>query len=216
LAANLAVHQPEKIRAGETEALLRKLAPDCIVIIAYGQIIPRGCSPFQNWAGLICTLPWQSERMAVTPVVMVNTRTRSDAPCASDCAGCVQINPAQFWNGEQPRGDNLSVSDDDNTIGSQFPQQRLCFPCPNLFRLMNGKIGRQRCFLYRRKETSWPRPRGRSGCVIAARISKSDCARRCLSVGTANEGVPQKNNSHHQFTAAAKRPTPALTTRPVS
>src|SRR5258707_7781448 len=41
-------------------------------------------------------------------------------------------------------------------------------------------------------ETSCPRPRGRSGCVIAARISKSDCARRCLSVGTANEGVPQK------------------------
>src|SRR5712664_5033240 len=40
LAAKLAVHQPEKIRASESEALLRKLAPDCIVIIAYGQIIP--------------------------------------------------------------------------------------------------------------------------------------------------------------------------------
>src|SRR5258708_99682 len=42
------------------------------------------------------------------------------------------------------------------------------------------------------KETSCPRPRGRSGCVITPTISKSDCARRCLSVGTANEGVPQK------------------------
>src|SRR5258707_3149390 len=42
------------------------------------------------------------------------------------------------------------------------------------------------------KEISCPRPRGRSGCVITPTISKSDCARRCLSVGTANEGVPQK------------------------
>src|SRR5437879_448227 len=41
-------------------------------------------------------------------------------------------------------------------------------------------------------ETSCPRPRGRSGCVIALIISMSGCASRCLSVGTANEGVPQK------------------------
>src|SRR5256886_17141924 len=41
-------------------------------------------------------------------------------------------------------------------------------------------------------ETLCPRPRGRSGCVITPTISMSGCARRCLSVGTANEGVPQK------------------------
>ncbi len=40
LAAGIPVHQPEKIRAPESETLLRSLAPDCIVIIAYGQIIP--------------------------------------------------------------------------------------------------------------------------------------------------------------------------------
>src|SRR5271155_4752873 len=40
LAANLAVHQPEKIRAPESQSLLESLAPDAIVIIAYGQIIP--------------------------------------------------------------------------------------------------------------------------------------------------------------------------------
>src|SRR6267143_3469305 len=42
------------------------------------------------------------------------------------------------------------------------------------------------------KEISPPRPRGRSGCVITPTISKSFCARRCFSAGTANEGVPQK------------------------
>src|SRR6266403_5038298 len=47
-------------------------------------------------------------------------------------------------------------------------------------------------FFTAEKETSCPRPRGRSGCVITPTISKSDCARRCLSVGTANKGVPQK------------------------
>jgi len=40
LAANLPVHQPEKIRAPEVQLLLERLAPDVIVIIAYGQIIP--------------------------------------------------------------------------------------------------------------------------------------------------------------------------------
>src|SRR5215468_8303041 len=39
-AAHLPVHQPEKIRAPEVQELLEKLAPDVIVIIAYGQIIP--------------------------------------------------------------------------------------------------------------------------------------------------------------------------------
>jgi methionyl-tRNA formyltransferase len=40
IAANVPVHQPEKIRSPEAQDLLQKLAPDCIVIIAYGQIIP--------------------------------------------------------------------------------------------------------------------------------------------------------------------------------
>ena len=40
LAADLPVHQPEKIRSPEAQTMLQKLAPDCIVIIAYGQIIP--------------------------------------------------------------------------------------------------------------------------------------------------------------------------------
>src|ERR1700730_6407088 len=43
------------------------------------------------------------------------------------------------------------------------------------------------------KETCWPRSRGRSGCVITPKTLKSDCARRSLSVGTANCGVPQKS-----------------------
>jgi len=40
LAAKLPVHQPAKVRAPEVENQLRALAPDVIVIIAYGQIIP--------------------------------------------------------------------------------------------------------------------------------------------------------------------------------
>jgi methionyl-tRNA formyltransferase len=40
LAANIPVHQPEKIRSPEAQELLQRLAPDCIAIIAYGQIIP--------------------------------------------------------------------------------------------------------------------------------------------------------------------------------
>lgn len=58
LAAKIAVHQPEKIRAPESEALLRELAPDCIVIIAYGQIIPARLLPIPKlgWINLHASL----------------------------------------------------------------------------------------------------------------------------------------------------------------
>src|SRR6266851_1624447 len=58
VAANVAVHQPEKIRAAESEALLRKLAPDCVVIIAYGQIIPARLLPVPKlgWINLHASL----------------------------------------------------------------------------------------------------------------------------------------------------------------
>jgi methionyl-tRNA formyltransferase len=58
LAANLAVHQPEKIRTPESEELLRKLAPDCVVIIAYGQIIPARLLsiPKLGWINLHASL----------------------------------------------------------------------------------------------------------------------------------------------------------------
>jgi len=58
LAAKLAVHQPEKIRAPETETLLLKLAPDAVVIIAYGQIIPGKLLPIPKlgWINLHASL----------------------------------------------------------------------------------------------------------------------------------------------------------------
>lgn len=40
LARAIPVYQPEKIRSPESQELLERLAPDCAVIIAYGQIIP--------------------------------------------------------------------------------------------------------------------------------------------------------------------------------
>lgn len=58
LAANLPVHQPEKIRAPEVQQLLAKLSPDAIVIIAYGQIIPARLLsiPKLGWINLHASL----------------------------------------------------------------------------------------------------------------------------------------------------------------
>lgn len=39
-AHGVAVHQPKKVRAPESVELVRELAPACIVVVAYGQIIP--------------------------------------------------------------------------------------------------------------------------------------------------------------------------------
>src|SRR5258707_7847727 len=40
IAANVPVHQPEKIRSPEARDLLQRLAPVCMVIIAAGPILP--------------------------------------------------------------------------------------------------------------------------------------------------------------------------------
>ena len=54
IAASIPVHQPEKIRSPEARNLLQQLAPDCIVIIAYGQIIPAALLtiPKLGWINL--------------------------------------------------------------------------------------------------------------------------------------------------------------------
>jgi methionyl-tRNA formyltransferase len=56
IAANIPVHQPAKIR--EAQDLLRSLVPDCIVIIAYGQIIPASLLtiPRLGWINLHASL----------------------------------------------------------------------------------------------------------------------------------------------------------------
>jgi methionyl-tRNA formyltransferase len=58
LAAGLPVHQPEKIGSPESQEHLQKLAPDCVVIIAYGQIIPARLLhiPKYGWINLHASL----------------------------------------------------------------------------------------------------------------------------------------------------------------
>jgi methionyl-tRNA formyltransferase len=58
VAAGLDVQQPAKVRAPEVEEHLRKIAPDAIVIIAYGQIIPARLLPIPRlgWINLHASL----------------------------------------------------------------------------------------------------------------------------------------------------------------
>ena len=58
LAAGVPIHQPEKIRSPEAQELLQAIAPDVIVIIAYGQIIPARLLsiPKLGWINLHASL----------------------------------------------------------------------------------------------------------------------------------------------------------------
>ena len=58
VAAGIPVHQPAKVRAPEIQTLLGELAPDAIVIIAYGQIIPARLLPIprHGWINLHASL----------------------------------------------------------------------------------------------------------------------------------------------------------------
>ena len=58
LDAGIPIHQPQKIRAPEFQPILEQLAPDAIVIIAYGQIIPARLLtiPKLGWINLHASL----------------------------------------------------------------------------------------------------------------------------------------------------------------
>jgi methionyl-tRNA formyltransferase len=79
LVAKLTVHQPEKIRGQETQELLQGLAPDCIVIIAYGQIIPAKLLPIPKlgWINLHASLLPRYRGAAPINWAIVNGETRT-------------------------------------------------------------------------------------------------------------------------------------------
>jgi methionyl-tRNA formyltransferase len=79
LAAGVPVHQPEKIRAAESRALLQQLAPDVIVIIAYGQIIPASLLtiPRLGWINLHGSLLPKYRGAAPIQWAIANGETRT-------------------------------------------------------------------------------------------------------------------------------------------
>ena len=79
LAANLSVHQPEKIRAPEVQELLQSYSPDFIVIIAYGQIIPARLVPIPKygWINLHASLLPKYRGAAPINWAIVNGETRT-------------------------------------------------------------------------------------------------------------------------------------------
>jgi methionyl-tRNA formyltransferase len=79
IAAGIPVHQPEKIRAPEAQELLQKLAPDAIVIIAYGQIIPGRLLPIPKlgWINLHASLLPKYRGAAPINWAIVNGETKT-------------------------------------------------------------------------------------------------------------------------------------------
>jgi methionyl-tRNA formyltransferase len=79
IAANLPVRQPEKIRGADSRQLLEDLAPDVIVIIAYGQIIPASLLsiPKLGWVNLHGSLLPKYRGAAPIQWAIANGETRT-------------------------------------------------------------------------------------------------------------------------------------------
>ena len=77
--AKIPVHQPERIRAPEVQELLQTLAPDVIVIIAYGQIIPARLLPIPKlgWINLHASLLPKYRGAAPINWAIANGETRT-------------------------------------------------------------------------------------------------------------------------------------------
>src|ERR1700690_2860022 len=78
-AAGIPVHQPEKIRTPEAQELLQAVAPDAIVIIAYGQIIPARLLPIPRlgWINLHASLLPKYRGAAPINWAIVNGETKT-------------------------------------------------------------------------------------------------------------------------------------------
>ncbi|MGA2428339.1 MAG: methionyl-tRNA formyltransferase [Candidatus Acidiferrum sp.] len=79
LAAGVPVLQPEKIRSPEAQEFLQRVAPECIVIIAYGQIIPARLLPIpkHGWINLHASLLPKYRGAAPINWAIVNGETKS-------------------------------------------------------------------------------------------------------------------------------------------
>jgi methionyl-tRNA formyltransferase len=79
LAEKIPVFQPAKVRAPEVEEQLRELAPEVIVIIAYGQIIPARLLgiPKHGWINLHASLLPKYRGAAPINWAIVNGETRT-------------------------------------------------------------------------------------------------------------------------------------------
>ncbi len=79
LESGLYFYQPEKIRSESAEGFLKRIAPDVVVIIAYGQIIPRSLLeiPRLGWMNLHASLLPKYRGAAPINWAIVNGETRT-------------------------------------------------------------------------------------------------------------------------------------------
>lgn len=79
LASGIQVYQPEKIRADEAREFFERLAPDAVVIIAYGQIIPKNllAIPRFGWINLHASLLPKYRGAAPIQRAILNGETRT-------------------------------------------------------------------------------------------------------------------------------------------
>jgi methionyl-tRNA formyltransferase len=77
--AGIPVYQPEKVRAPEVQQLLERLAPDAVIIIAYGQIIPARLLPLPKfgWINLHASLLPKYRGAAPINWAIANGETRT-------------------------------------------------------------------------------------------------------------------------------------------
>lgn len=79
LEAGLPVYQPERIKSAEAHDYVQRLAPDCVVIIAYGQIIPARLLeiPSLGWINLHASLLPKYRGAAPINWAIVNGESRT-------------------------------------------------------------------------------------------------------------------------------------------
>ena len=104
----------------------------------------------------------------------------------------MKVDPSQARNSKELWRNDLAVGDDHDSVWRNIHKKvdaTIRSRCDRAEKLLNY-VSSANTFTGD-AEISWPRPRGRSGCVTTAAISNRESARSCLRDGRPNAGVPQ-------------------------
>lgn len=136
LAAGLPVHQPAKIRAPEVEGEFHALAPDAIVIIAYGQIIPARLLniPKYGWINLHASLLPKYRGAAPISWAIVNGETKTGNTTMRIDAG--------MDTGEMLLQQELAIGNDETTpeLASRLAEAGAPLMAETLRGIANGSV----------------------------------------------------------------------------
>jgi hypothetical protein len=128
----------------------------------------------------------------------------------------VQVDPAEFRNGQKTRRDDLSVGDNHDDVGRKSLQDVLNFGSADFFWLMDGDASSERYFLYWRKGNFLPPAARTVGLSDDCNNLKIRLREEVLECGNGEQRRATENSSHAKPQQSLRRESNRLQSLPLA